>query len=69
MGFLIEFELKEIISKRISISLSAHPEITNFRKCGLVGSYEPCLIGWMNFNFGIKYNLIKPITNSIELKQ
>ncbi|MCD4772392.1 MAG: hypothetical protein K8R41_03295 [Bacteroidales bacterium] len=57
MGFLIEFELKEIISKRISISLSTHPEITSFDKCGLDGVYSKCLIGWLNFNFGIKYNL------------
>ena len=57
MGFLIEFELKEVISKQISISLSTHPGITSLEKCGLDGSYGPCLIGWMNFNFGIKYNL------------
>ncbi len=58
-GFLIEFELKEIISKRISISLSVHPEITSFEKFKLDGGYNPYFIRWLNFNFGIKYNLKK----------
>ncbi len=58
-GFLIEFELKEIISKRISISSSVHPEITSFEKYGLDGVYNPCFIRWLNFNFGIKYKLKK----------
>ena len=59
IGFLIEFELKEIISKRISISLSVHPEITSFEKFGVMGSHDPWGIGWLNFNFGIRFSLIK----------
>ncbi len=59
IGFLIEFELKEIISKRISISLSIHPEITSFEEFPAMGSHDPWFIGWLNFNFGIRFNLIK----------
>jgi len=59
IGFLIDFELKEIISKRISISLSVHPEITSFEKFGVMGSHDPWGIGWLNFNFGIRFSLIK----------
>jgi len=57
--FFLEFVLREIISKRISISLSTHPEITSFEKFGLVGGYDPPFIGWLNFNLGVKYNLTK----------
>ena len=59
LGFLIEFELKEITSKNISIFSSIHPEITSFEKFGLVGGYDPYFIGWLNFNFGIKYDFDK----------
>lgn len=58
-GFLIEFELKEIITKRMSISSSVHPEITSFEKNGIDGSHLPYFIRWLNFNLGIKYKLIK----------
>ena len=58
-GFLIEFELNEIITKRISISSSIHPEITSFEKNGIDGSHLPYFIRWLNFNLGIKYELIK----------
>ena len=58
-GFLIEFELKEIISKRISIYSSIHPEIISYEKVGMVGGYDPYFIGWLNFNLGIKYNFHK----------
>ena len=58
-GFLIEFELMEIISKRISISSSIHPEIISYEKIGMTGGYAPNFIRWLNFNFGIKYRLKK----------
>ena len=58
-GFLIEFELKEVITKGMSISSSIHPEITSFEKNGIDGSYLPYSIRWLNFNFGIKYKLKK----------
>lgn len=54
IGFLFEFELSEIIHKRISLHLSANPEITSFEKFGLKGGYDPYFIGWMNFNLGIR---------------
>jgi hypothetical protein len=55
IGFLFEFELKEIIHERISLHLSANPEITSFKKYGLMGGYDPYFIGWMNLNLGIRY--------------
>ena len=55
IGFLFEFELREIIHKRISLHLSANPEITSFEKFGMMGGYDPYFIGWMNFNLGIRY--------------
>jgi hypothetical protein len=58
-GFLIEFELKEIISKSISITSSIHPEFISYEKTGMAGGYNPDLIGWMNFNLGVKYKLKK----------
>ena len=58
-GFLIEFELKEIISKKISITSSVHPEIISYEKTGMTGGHSPNFIGWLNFNFGIKYKLKK----------
>ena len=58
-GFLIEFELNEIITKRMSISSSVHPEITSFEKKWIDGTRLPYSIRWLNFNLGIKYKLIK----------
>lgn len=55
VGLLFEFELKEIIHKRISTYLSVNPEITSFEKFGMSGGYEPYFIGWMNFNLGVRY--------------
>ena len=59
VGMLIEYELKNIILKRISTSISLHPEITSYRNFGLTGTSDPALIGWLNFNIGIKYSLTK----------
>ncbi|MCD4694671.1 MAG: hypothetical protein K8S16_00415, partial [Bacteroidales bacterium] len=58
-GFLIEFEIKEIITDRISISSSIHPEITGFEKNGIDGSSLPSTIRWINMSLGIKYKLKK----------
>ena len=60
-GFLIEFELKEIITKRMSISSSIHPEITSFEKNRIEGSHLPSYIRWLNFNLGLKYKLTKDL--------
>ena len=59
VGMLIEYELKDIICKRISPFLSIHPEVTSYGRFGLKGSSDPALIGWMNFNVGVKYSLGK----------
>ncbi|HRZ97081.1 MAG TPA: hypothetical protein P5084_05955 [Paludibacter sp.] len=55
LGFLFEFELKEIISEKISLYLSLNPEITSFLNFGMMGGYDPYFVGWMNSNFGIRY--------------
>ena len=55
IGFLLEFEMKEVISKKISTYLSLNPEITSFEKFGTMGGYSPYLISWVNFNLGIRY--------------
>ncbi len=59
IGFLLEFELKEVFYKRISTYLSINPEITSFGKFGLKGGYNQSYIGWMNFNLGVRYSIIK----------
>lgn len=57
IGFIFEFELKEIIHKRISTFLSINPEVTSFEKFGMMGGYDPYYITWLNFNLGIRYSL------------
>jgi hypothetical protein len=32
-------------------------EFTGFEKIGTMGSSDPYFIGWLNFKFGIRYNL------------
>jgi len=59
IGFLFEYELKEVINKNISTYLSIHPEITGFEKFGTKGSHNPMFIGWLNFNLGIRYYFLK----------
>lgn len=59
IGFLLEFELKEIIHKNISTYLSVNPEMTSFGKFGWMGGYTPSLIGWINFNLGVRYSFNK----------
>ncbi|MDP2724129.1 MAG: hypothetical protein Q8O72_15335 [Bacteroidales bacterium] len=58
-GFLMEFELKEIITERMSVSSSIHPEFIYYEKIGMTGGHAPTFIGCLNFNFGIKYKLKK----------
>jgi len=57
IGLLIEYELKDIIWKRISASASLHPGITSYQNFGVMDSNDPKIIGWLNFNVGIKYSL------------
>ena len=56
-GFLLEYELTEIIHKRLSTSIRIQPEITSYEKFMMVGSYDPWIIGWLNFELGVKYKL------------
>lgn len=55
IGFLLEFQLDEVISERISTVFSVNPEITSFEKFGTTGSADPIFIGWLNFKLGIRY--------------
>lgn len=57
IGFIMEFQLEEVIVKRISTYLSINPEFTGFEKIGTKGSPDPYFIGWLNFKFGIRYSL------------
>jgi hypothetical protein len=57
IGFLMEYQLEEVVTKRISTYLSVNPEFTSFEKIGTTGSPDPYFIGWLNFKFGIRYNL------------
>lgn len=59
IGFLLEFQLEEVVLKRISTVFSVNPEITSFEKIGTMGSSDPYFIGWLNFKLGIRYNLKK----------
>lgn len=57
LGFLIEYEIEQIVSDRISTSIKINPELTAFDEWGTTGGYDPWLIGWLNFSIGIKYGL------------
>jgi len=57
IGFLLEFQLDEVISERISTVFSVNPEITSFEKFGTTGSADPIFIGWLDFKLGIRYKL------------
>ena len=57
IGFVLEFQLDEVISKRISTVFSLNPEITGFEGFGEMGSADPWFIGWLNFKLGVRYKL------------
>jgi hypothetical protein len=56
-GLFMEYELKEIISKRLSTFISLNSELTLFEKSGLDGGTKPSLIQWTNYNLGVRYSL------------
>lgn len=56
-GILIEYEISEVISDRISTSIKINPEFTAYDEWGIDGGYDPWLIGWLNFSIGLKYKL------------
>jgi hypothetical protein len=59
IGLLIEYELKDIICKRVSACVSMHPGITSYQSFGVMDSNDPIIIGWLNFNVGIKYSFAR----------
>lgn len=58
IGFLLEYDRK-IVSNNISVFFSTKPEIVFYTRFGLDGSSDPTMIGLINFNLGLKINLIK----------
>jgi len=54
-GPIIEYEIKEIITKNTAIFIQAQSELTLFSRFTL-GTYFTPIIGWVNCKFGIKYN-------------
>jgi len=63
VGFLLEYELKEIIAHKISVSVSLHPELSGFGRIGMKGSPDPALAGWLNAEFGFNYNFLKKVND------
>jgi len=59
LGFLLEFELNEFISKQLSLYSGIHTEIVKYQRFGMVGGHEPSLIGWLNFHLGLKFTFQK----------
>jgi hypothetical protein len=55
LGFLLEYELKEIIAHKISIAVSVHPELSGFGNAGK-GSSDPAVVGWLNAGIAFRYN-------------
>ena len=56
IGLLLEYDRK-IISDNISVFFSAEPEIILYSGFGLMGSSDPTMIGFINFNLGLKIDL------------
>lgn len=62
-GINIEYEIKEVVFKRISTFIRVTTELSFFEKYGC--SYTTTLwdVSWIDINWGIKYNLIKQAGN------
>jgi len=56
IGLLLEYDRK-IISDNISVFFSALPEVIFYSGFGLMGSSDPTMIGFINFNLGLKLDL------------
>jgi hypothetical protein len=63
LGFLLEYELTEIIAHKISVSVSVHPELSGYGTFGMKGSSDPSLVGWLNAEIGFKYNFSRKENN------
>lgn len=57
LGVFLDFELKDILTKQISLFSSIHPEIVFFREAGMEGYHAPRKTRWMNVKLGIRYRL------------
>ena len=55
-GLLLEYDRK-IISDNISVFFSTKPEIIFYSRFGLMGSSDPTIIVFINFNLGLKIDL------------
>ena len=56
IGLLLEYDRK-IISDNISVFFSTVPEVIFYSRFGLMGSSNPTMIGFINFNLGLKLDL------------
>ncbi len=56
IGLLLEYDRK-IISDNIFVFFSAEPEIIFYSRFGLMGSSDPTMIRFINFNLGLKIDL------------
>ena len=56
IGLLLEYDRK-ILSDNIYVFFSVDPEIIFYSKFGLTGSSAPTVIGFINFNLGLKFDL------------
>jgi hypothetical protein len=54
-GLLLEYE-RRIFSDNISVFVSVEPEVIFFSQFGLMDSSDPTMIGFVNFNLGIKFS-------------
>ena len=59
IGFLIEYELKNIIAHKISAYVSMNPEVTGLESRGMMGARNMTGGGWLNVSIGIKYLFTK----------
>ncbi len=61
IGLSFEYQ-RQIISDKILLSFSAHPELIIFSKFGLKGSNTSPINGFINFHLMLKYNMLKTKT-------
>lgn len=56
LGLLLEYR-QEIVSDKISLLFSTVPEVIFYSRNGLKGSSNPVVVGAINFNLGLSFNL------------
>lgn len=62
IGIFIEFEIREIIFERLSVSMRLHSETNGYGGLGSWNRSEPDVITWVGADLGLKWNFgkIKP---------